>query len=185
MSVNEKMTALADEIRTLSGTTGTMGLDDMKTNVATANADVATEADLIAQIASALEGKVAGGGNDVPTNVTLNFSWTATSSAYAPEVLYSYINENGDYASNVYIAQNTTSGSTTLTVAKKSIICILPQYIGAMQKTGVNSYSSSDGIILLHNNFGTRHKNAFYLINNDGNLTVNIKQSNEYVGGSN
>lgn len=39
-TVNEKMTALADEIRILSGTEDTMGLDAMKNNVNTANSAV-------------------------------------------------------------------------------------------------------------------------------------------------
>lgn len=39
-TVNEKMTALADEIRILSGTEGTMGLDAMKNNVNAANSAV-------------------------------------------------------------------------------------------------------------------------------------------------
>lgn len=62
MSVNSKMTALADEIRILSGTEGTMGLDAMKTNVNQANSNVNTEADLISQIQTALEGKAGGSG---------------------------------------------------------------------------------------------------------------------------
>lgn len=65
-TVNEKMTAIADEIRTLSGTTGAMGLDAMASNVGGANVKIAEQTDLIAQIASALEGK-AGGGSDVNT----------------------------------------------------------------------------------------------------------------------
>ena len=41
MSVNSKMSAIADKIRSLLGLTGTMGLDAMATNLATANTHVA------------------------------------------------------------------------------------------------------------------------------------------------
>ena len=61
MSVNSKMTAIADEIRELSGANGTMGLDAMASNLSKVNDDVNSQADLIAQIASALEGKASGG----------------------------------------------------------------------------------------------------------------------------
>ena len=60
MSINSKMTAIADEIRELSGTTAPMGLDAMASNLNTANGNVSTEADLIAQITTALEGKAGG-----------------------------------------------------------------------------------------------------------------------------
>lgn len=41
MSVNSKMTAIADKIRALLGVSGTMGLDAMSTNLATIQSDVA------------------------------------------------------------------------------------------------------------------------------------------------
>lgn len=57
MSVNTKMTAIADELRTLSGQTEALTLDAMASAGAAANADVSVQADLIAQIQTALEGK--------------------------------------------------------------------------------------------------------------------------------
>lgn len=64
-TVNEKMTALADEIRELSGTTDTKSLDEMKVDVDAANTEIAEQTELLEQIAAALEGKA--GGATLPT----------------------------------------------------------------------------------------------------------------------
>jgi hypothetical protein len=40
MSVNTKMTAIADEIRILSGTDEAIGLDDMANNIGEANEEI-------------------------------------------------------------------------------------------------------------------------------------------------
>ena len=70
MSVNTKMTAIANEVRTLSGTTEAMGLDSMASHVGDANTEVGSQGELIAQIAAALEGKAAGSvGEDVSEEV--------------------------------------------------------------------------------------------------------------------
>lgn len=81
-NLNEKMTALADEIRVLSGTTETMGLDAMQSNVADANDTVDTQADLIAQIASALEGKAGGSGSNIEYEI-ITIPAGATSASYS------------------------------------------------------------------------------------------------------
>lgn len=69
MSVNSKMTALADEIRELSGTTSEKSIDAMTTDVNAANTEIVEQSNLITQIVIALEGKSggAGGGTILPS----------------------------------------------------------------------------------------------------------------------
>jgi lysophospholipase L1-like esterase len=57
MSVNTKMTAIANEIRELSGTTSAMGLDAMASNVNNANTEINEQEELLMQITNALDGK--------------------------------------------------------------------------------------------------------------------------------
>jgi hypothetical protein len=63
--VNEKMTALADEVRELTGTTSDKGIDDMTSDLNEANAEVAAQTSLIEQLSTALEGKTVVSGEDV------------------------------------------------------------------------------------------------------------------------
>ena len=65
MSVNEKMTALADEIRELSGTTTAKDLNAMASDVSAANTEIAEQTGLLKDIAVALEGKAGGSGGVV------------------------------------------------------------------------------------------------------------------------
>ena len=57
MSVKEKMTAIADPLREISGTSVLMSLDDMATRAQEAADETDTQADLISQIVVALSGK--------------------------------------------------------------------------------------------------------------------------------
>ena len=57
MSVNQKMTAIADEIRELSGTIEAMGLDAMASHIDNANMEIADQEVLLQQIASVIAGK--------------------------------------------------------------------------------------------------------------------------------
>lgn len=60
MSFNTKMTAIADEIRTLSNTTDSLGLDEMASHIGEANSEIDSQADLITQIQNALQNKASG-----------------------------------------------------------------------------------------------------------------------------
>ena len=65
MSVNSKMTALADKTRILGGLSGTLGIDQMTTEVAAANTEIVSQMSTIAQIKSALNGKTGASGTGV------------------------------------------------------------------------------------------------------------------------
>ena len=72
MSVNSKMTALANEIRELSGTSAPLGLDAMIAHTGEVNNEVETQADLLEQIMTVLESKTGYNtiyiGSSVPTD---------------------------------------------------------------------------------------------------------------------
>lgn len=93
MSVNEKMTAIADETRTLVGGTEKMGLDAIATNLNTANGVVTTQADLIAQIAAKVDSLPEAGSGGSATieslTITQNGTYTAENGVdgYSPIVV--------------------------------------------------------------------------------------------------
>lgn len=80
MSVNAKMTAIADEVRTLAGVADKLNLDDMAAHTHDANTEVGTQENLIEQIRTALQGKSAVGDAEPiiqPLEVTENGTYTA------------------------------------------------------------------------------------------------------------
>lgn len=80
MSVNAKMTAIADEVRTLAGVADKLNLDDMATHTHDANTEVGTQENLIEQIRTALQGKSAVGDAEPiihPLEITENGTYTA------------------------------------------------------------------------------------------------------------
>ena len=94
MSIHSKMTAIADPIRSLSGETGTMGLDKMAGHLEDAVVEVNTQNALVEQIKSALAGKAAGGGVVAdpviePLEVVENGTYTAPEGVdgYSPVVV--------------------------------------------------------------------------------------------------
>ena len=60
MSINSKMTAIADKLRAILGISGSLGLDAMASNLSSVQGSVDAQTSLIAQIVQELEGKAAG-----------------------------------------------------------------------------------------------------------------------------
>lgn len=112
MTVQSKLTAIADKIRAILGSSGKMGLDNMATNLTEVNDEVIDQEELIEQIAIALEGKgINGGVNITGETCTITFPENGLS----PTVYYLDQNYTTQVKTNLYQA-------TTITVLKNSIL---------------------------------------------------------------
>ena len=91
MSVNSKMTAIADEIRELSGTTGTMGLDAMANTLHTENtnfnSNLTTQDNLITQIKNVVDG-LPEAGSGTPNLQDKTVTPTTSSQSVTPDSGY-------------------------------------------------------------------------------------------------
>lgn len=67
MSVNTKLTNLANEIREISGTTTKKSLDVMTSDISAANNEISTQGDLIAQLQAAVDSLPEAGGHVKPS----------------------------------------------------------------------------------------------------------------------
>lgn len=85
MSINEKMTALADEIRELSGTATPKSIDTMISDVDAANVEITGQSDLIAQIKGVVDSLPEAGGG---ANVTLQEKTITENGEYTPDEGY-------------------------------------------------------------------------------------------------
>lgn len=129
--VDEKMTALADEVRELSGTTGKLGIDDMTNAINTENTNfntnLETQNDLIEQIQAALQGKASGGDSVSYDTCTVEITGTVPIGSIA----YTTVENDSINAKNT----SAQSGVTT------SIICLCGSAL-SMYATGILSYYS-------------------------------------------
>lgn len=128
MALIDKLTAIADEIRELSGTTNAMGLDAMAGNVSEANEEVSNQVDLIAQITSALEGKTSGRSYDTCTvNIGTNHGGTISRVAFVT------INNSGNIEAKLN-TDSSTSFNLTCLCGSLVVVCF--------QEGGILSYNT-------------------------------------------
>ena len=111
MSVSEKMTTLADEVRELSGTSKPLGLDAMISHINDANDEVDVQSNLIDQLSEILDNKTAGGGKIETCTVSFPESISYNSNIY-------YLD------SDLTTKKFTLGQAGTISVVKNSIISI-------------------------------------------------------------
>lgn len=137
MSVNNKMTAIADEIRELSGATDMLDLNEMASHVDNANAKIVEQESMIADMNDALDnlGANATTGTSIAT-CTINVVITAEAEVYA--YAYSYLGDDGKVASTyVHMGYDNYSGTTLqfTNVICNSLLHIAADGLGSL---GVN-----------------------------------------------
>lgn len=148
---SETLTAIADKIRVLSGTEDAMSLGAMESHVGEANTDVATEANLIAQIASALEGKASSSGVVKTCTVTINFDLANVNPAKYPSdlicpVTYIDTSDKVSVATGIITERISISQKGHYTIECKcgSMLNINIHQIAPMSEHGIPKISYSD-----------------------------------------
>ena len=152
MSVNEKMTALADEIRELSGTTTAKSIDAMTTDVNAANTEINDQTNLIAQIYAALEDKAGGGSSNIETcTVDIRHYPTYDVNQAIDQVVYQTLDENGNIIVKELSSSNGTIDYTVDTFSLANVVCPSILYIyGGSTSAIINS----GGTLLLKSSYG-------------------------------
>jgi hypothetical protein len=156
MTVNSKMTALADEIRELSGSTSKKSIDDMASDVGSANTEVASQAELIAQITTALEGKASNSGGVILP--TLDNPATASDILSGKEAI--------DESGNKITGSIATKTSSNLTASGATVTVPAGYYASNATKTITSGSTKTPAT--------TVTKNPTISVNTSGLITASV-----------
>ena len=185
MSVDSKMTAIAGQARILSGTTVEKGLDDIATDLQSANSEVSVQSDLLDQARALLSNKVAGGsgGGSLPVGI----SALAAGTAVPPEDAISnsdigYQIEHGmGKTPNFYIIAMQGGISTTKDVGYMVAASLVSAIVGDMDTIGSVSYVFSDGKL---SNSVPNYYGASNALFSDTTFSVILNNSAKMKGGA-
>lgn len=144
--LDAKLTAVANPIRSIIGSTAKLGLEAMATELNGAATEVGSQTDLIAEIMTALEGKVAGGGGG-------EYFWKDI--VFAEDVSTPYEIDCSDVPFDIteydhhYIFLRTSDGGSEIYLQRGlSITCRFSKkngYAGKFSATGVSIGTNSVG----------------------------------------
>lgn len=169
MGINEKMTSIADGLRTLSSTSEPMGLDAMSGYISQANDTVDAQSALITQIKEALKGKgTAEGGTGEPAKKE-------------QEITFPTITENGNYEILPDDGKVMSKAIVNVEVPEKEPVLeplnvtvngeyIPPQNVDGFNSVIVNVPPEVADSVLLES--GTCGENAIWEFYSDGKLVI-------------
>lgn len=127
------LTALADEVRELSGITDKISVDDMTSNLGEANSEVDNQTDLIAQITTALEGKAGGSGSE-PELQSKTVTPTTSSQTVTADTGYDGLDTvTVNAIPSTYVKPTSTKAATTYTPSTSNQTIVAGTYCSGAQ----------------------------------------------------
>lgn len=175
-TVNEKLTAINNEIRTMTNTTAPLGLDAMKDHLADANEEISEQDALVEQLISAMAGKSVPGGGSGGAVETCTVTIENTSTANVSVIYWSSDNGSDCVSKREFV--------TTNRVVLDNVVC--NRYVAVVPEFGegyMNDYSINgdcEGLYSIVIDSSGLREACFFMANSPGNITITLSYFNPY-----